>query len=56
VDKEKEKRLNVRAETYLVEAFTAAAASNDRTASQLIRDFMREYVKKHGQIYPLKGK
>ncbi len=48
--KEKEKRLNVRAEAHLVEAFISAAEANDRTASQLIRDFMREYVKKHGQI------
>jgi len=46
----KEKRLNIRAEAHLVDAFIAAAANNDRTASQLIRDFMREYVKKHGQI------
>jgi hypothetical protein len=56
MDKEKEKRLNVRAETHLVEAFIAAAESNDRTASQLIRDFMREYVKKHGQTDLFKGK
>lgn len=45
----KEKRLNVRADAHLVDAFVAAAANQDRTASQLIRDFMREYVKKHGQ-------
>lgn len=49
MEKEKEKRLNVRAEAHLVEAFIAAAEANDRTASQLIRDYMREYVKKHGQ-------
>jgi len=44
-----QKRLNVRVETHLVDAFLAAAAANDRTASQLVRDFMREYVRKHGQ-------
>lgn len=52
----KEKRLNVRAEAHLVDAFVAAAAAQDRTASQLIRDFMREYVKKHGQTDLFKQK
>lgn len=46
---QKEKRLNVRAEAHLIDSFVAACAANDRTASQLIRDYMREYVKKHGQ-------
>lgn len=39
----------VRVETGLRDAFVSAAKSQDRTASQLLRDFMRDYVKKHGQ-------
>jgi len=53
---QKEKRLNVRAEAHLIDAFVAACAANDRTASQLIRDYMREYVKKYGQTDLFKGK
>lgn len=45
-----QKRLNVRVDAHLVDAFFAVAAANDRTASQLVRDFMREYVRKNGQI------
>jgi len=45
-----QKRLNVRVDAHLVDAFLAVAAANDRTASQLVRDFMREYVRKNGQI------
>jgi hypothetical protein len=56
MEKSTEKRLNVRAEAHLIDAFVAAAIGNDRTASQLIRDFMREYVKKHGQTDLFKGK
>lgn len=39
----------VRIDPDLRDAFIAFAQGQDRTASQLIRDFMREYVKKHGQ-------
>lgn len=39
----------IRVEPELRDAFTAAAASQDRTAAQLVRDFMRDYVKRHGQ-------
>lgn len=49
VEVNKDKVLNVRADANLIEAFKHAASNNDRTVSQLIRDFMREYVKKHGQ-------
>jgi predicted HicB family RNase H-like nuclease len=52
----KEKRLNVRADAHLIDAFVAAAAGQDRTASQLIRDYMREYVKKNGQTDLFKQK
>lgn len=33
----------------LREAFAEAASANDQTASQLIRQFMRDYIKKHGK-------
>lgn len=33
----------------LKKAFDEAASRNDRTASQLIRDFMREYVRANAQ-------
>lgn len=39
----------IRVEQQLRDAFVSAAQSQDRTASQLVRDFMRDYVKKHGQ-------
>lgn len=39
----------------LKRAFEAAAVANDRTGSQLLRDFVREYVKKNNQgTLPLK--
>lgn len=36
----------VRVEDDLKAAFTKAAKAADRTASQLLRDFMRDYVKR----------
>lgn len=33
----------------LLDAFRRACASKDITASKAVRDFMREYAKKHGQ-------
>lgn len=39
----------IRVEPELRDAFIAAAASQDRTAAQLVRDFMRDYVKRYGQ-------
>jgi predicted transcriptional regulator len=45
----KEIAFTVRVDSDLKDAFLSAAQSQDRTASQLIRDFMRDYVKKHGQ-------
>ncbi|MNM44755.1 hypothetical protein D3C81_556580 [compost metagenome] len=44
-----EKIVNVKVPEDLKEAFYAAASSQDQTASQLIRDFMRKYVAQHGQ-------
>ena len=39
----------IRVEPRLKDAFLATAKSQDRTASQILRDFMREYVRKNGQ-------
>lgn len=38
-----------RADKELVEAFKRIAKENNRTASQLVRDYMLAYVKKNGQ-------
>lgn len=55
-DMEQEKiTVTVRVPGDLKRAFEAAAADNDRTASQLLRDFMREYVRKNAQGDLLKG-
>jgi predicted transcriptional regulator len=45
----KEIAFTIRVEPDLKDAFVSAAKSQDRTASQLVRDYMRDYVKKHGQ-------
>jgi predicted transcriptional regulator len=39
----------VRVEDELKTAFTQAAKAADRTASQLLRDFMRDYVKRQAE-------
>jgi hypothetical protein len=33
----------------LRDAFSATCIANDRSASQTLRDFMREYIHKHAQ-------
>lgn len=38
-----------RADKELVDAFKRIAKDNNRTASQLVRDYMMAYVKKNGQ-------
>lgn len=38
-----------RLETTLKKAFENAAKAQDRQASQLLRDFMRDYAAKHAQ-------
>lgn len=38
-----------RADKDLIESFKRIAKDNNRTASQLVRDYMIEYVKKNGQ-------
>ena len=37
------------ADKELIESFKRIAKDNNRTASQLVRDYMIEYVKKNGQ-------
>lgn len=39
--------MTFRVEKSLRDAYDRAAKSNDRTGSQLLRDFMREYVRSH---------
>jgi antitoxin component of RelBE/YafQ-DinJ toxin-antitoxin module len=44
-----QKTFPVRVEKDLLDSFQAACKSNDITASQAVRAFMRDYVRKHGQ-------
>ena len=46
-----------RADKDLVEAFKRIAKDNNRTVSQLVRDYMIAYVKKNGQgkLFVLRG-
>lgn len=37
-------------EPDLRRAFTATARANDRTASQVVRDLMREYIDRHQRV------
>ncbi|GAB6051154.1 hypothetical protein JCM16106_20100 [Hydrogenophilus islandicus] len=46
--------LSLRVEKSLRDAFYRAAKANDRTGSQLLREFMRKYVKRHAQGDSLK--
>jgi len=45
----KESGFTLRVDMQLKNAFVVTAKSQDRTASQVLRDFMRDYVKKNGQ-------
>lgn len=40
----------MRVDKNLIEQFKQAARANNRTASQLLRDCMIDYVKKHRQV------
>lgn len=53
---EKTALVTARVPEELKKAFDDAASRNDRTASQLIRDFMREYVRTNAQGDLLKAK
>jgi predicted transcriptional regulator len=44
-----ESTFTFRVDSELKRAFELAAASQDRSGSQLLRDFMRDYAKKHAQ-------
>jgi len=44
-----QKQFPFRVDVELLNAFQAACKSNDITASQALRAFMRDYVRKHGQ-------
>lgn len=48
-DEKKDKVLTVATDPDLYEAFKKTAKDNDRTMTVLVRDFMRDYVKKNGQ-------
>ncbi len=43
----KDTSFNLRIDPVLKAAFTAAAEAEDKPAAQLVRDFMRAYVKQH---------
>lgn len=47
--------LTVKVPSDLKEAFNQAVRMNDRTASQVLRDFMRSYVDQARSVAPLKG-
>ena len=41
--------MTLRVDRDLLKAFQNTAKDNNRTGSQLVRDYMMSYVKKHGQ-------
>lgn len=45
----KDKLFTAKVEENLLTAFRYACKNQDTTASQAVRIFMRDYVKKHGQ-------
>lgn len=45
----KDKLFTAKVEENLLKSFKHACANQDTTASQAVRAFMREYVRKHGQ-------
>lgn len=47
--KRNEGTMTLRVDRDLLKAFQNTAKDNNRTASQLVRDYMMSYVKKHGQ-------
>ena len=47
--KRNEGTMTLRVDRDLLKAFQNIAKDNNRTASQLVRDYMMNYVKKHGQ-------
>ncbi len=51
-----QKQFPFRVDVELLNAFQAACKNNDITASQALRAFMRDYVRKHGQADLFKQK
>lgn len=51
-----QKTFPVRVDKELLDSFQAACKNNDITASQAVRAFMRDYVRKHGQADLFKQK
>lgn len=45
----KDKSFTIRVDENLLKTFQEIAKANDRPSAQLLRDFMREYIKKHKQ-------
>ena len=43
-----QKTFPIRVDVNLLISFQEACKDNDQTASQVVRAFMREYIKKHG--------
>ncbi len=46
---DKKKMFTAQVEINLLNAFKSACEGQDTTASQAVRAFMRDYVRKHGQ-------
>lgn len=46
----KDKMFTAKVDAELLEAFKRSCKNQDTTASQAVRSFMRDYVRKHGQI------
>ena len=46
---EQQSTYTIRVPTTLKKAFDEAVKANDRSGSQEIREFMRQYIKKHAQ-------
>lgn len=48
-NRQKDKSFTIRVDADLLKTFQIVAKENDRPSAQLIRDFMREYIKKNKQ-------
>jgi hypothetical protein len=53
---DKPARLTVLIDAENKKAFEALCASQDITASQVVRQLIREYLAKHGVDYPVRGR
>lgn len=52
----KDSGLRIRVQRDLRDSFLDACRAQDRPAAQVIREFMRDYVERHGQVVPGQGK